>query len=71
MKDLIESLQIFLKYTGDMDYPTHCEHDVMYCAHGFGPEVMSEEDVKRLDKLGWHWDGDDLECWLSFKFGSA
>ena len=68
MKDLIESLQIFLKYGGDGRRPTHCEHDVMYCGFGLEPGHMSEEDVKRLEELGWFWED---ESWQSFRFGSA
>ena len=37
MKDLIEALQIFSKYT-DTGWPTHCEHDVMYIC-GVDPEA--------------------------------
>ena len=42
MKQLIEALTILLKY-GNPDYPTHCEHDVMYIC-GIEPEQVSEEE---------------------------
>lgn len=66
MKDLIEALTIFLKYQ-NKDWPTHCEHDVMYIVDITQDEV-SEGDQKRLDELGFRWDD---ESWQSFKFGSA
>ena len=40
MKDLIEALNIFLKY-GNPKYPTHCEHDIMYVS--IDPELVSDE----------------------------
>ena len=70
MKDLIEALNIFLKY-GNLDYPTHCEHDVMYVC-GINPEDVSAEDKEHLNELGFivtEEFGDEQFC--SFKFGSA
>ncbi len=73
MKDLIEALQIFLKYKNET-YPTHCEHDVMYIMDVTKEEV-SEEDRKRLEELGFFHDDDCEEGagegWMSFKYGSA
>lgn len=69
MKDLIEALTIFAKYQPDTYAPTHCEHDVMLVAQVSEDEV-SAEDRKRLDVLGWHWNG-EYACWASFRFGSA
>ncbi|MDD5008563.1 MAG: hypothetical protein PHC68_09245 [Syntrophorhabdaceae bacterium] len=73
MKDLIEALQIFLKYKNET-YPTHCEHDVMYIMDVTKEEV-SEEDRKRLGELGFIYDEDSDEGagegWMSFKYGSA
>lgn len=68
MEDLIKSLQIFLRH-GNVKFPTHCEHDIMYIFPN-NPEGFTEEEVAELDKLGWHWDEDD-ESWQSFKFGSC
>jgi len=70
MKDLIEALTIFLKYTGDEYSPTHCEHDVLYVAPGLEEDKVSEEDKVRLKELGFQW-MDDGDCWGSFRFGSA
>ena len=50
MKDLIEALNIFLKYKNKA-YPISCEHDTLYI-NGISPEDVSEEDKKRLEELG-------------------
>lgn len=68
MKDLIEALQIFLKYR-DERWPTHCSHDQLSIM-GVTKEEVSEEDVNRLDDLGFMWSSGD-DCWISFRFGSA
>lgn len=67
MKDLIEALQIFSKYT-TAPWPTHCEHDVMYV--NVPVEKVSDEDKARLDELDFFPDGDD-EIFMSFRFGSC
>jgi len=70
MKNLIEALQILLKY-GNPDYPTHCEHDVLTIC-GIEPKDVSEEDKKRLQELGFFVGtkyGD--EVFHSYKYGSA
>jgi hypothetical protein len=68
MKQLIEALNIFLKY-GNPKWPTHCEHDIMYVC--IEPEKVSAEDIKKLDELGFFVDDDDEECFASFRFGSG
>lgn len=70
MKDLIEALQILLKY-GNPDYPTHCEHDIMVIC-GIDPAIVSDDDKEKLDKLGFS-NGEQCSenCFYSFKFGSA
>lgn len=65
MKQLIEALQIFLKY-GDKEYPTHCEHDVLHV--DIDPELVNDADKKKLDALGFFSNGDGFE---SYKFGSC
>ncbi len=67
MKNLIEALQIFLKY-GNPEYPTHCEHDELYV--DIDPELVSEEDIKKLEELGFYTD-DNKEGFYSFKYGSC
>lgn len=66
MKDLIEALTIFSKY-GDPYSPTHCEHDELHVM--IDPDEVSEEDHKRLEKLGFFDSRDGT--FKSFRFGSA
>lgn len=68
MKDLIEALQIFLKYK-DVRNPTNCSHDVL-AIMAVTQEEVSPEDTARLDKLGFFY-SESEECWQSFRFGSA
>ena len=68
MEDLIKALNVFLKY-GNENYPTHCEHDVLYITE-IKKEQVNEEDIAELDRLGFFWSGSD-ECFVSYKFGSA
>lgn len=68
MNDLITALTIFLKY-GDPRRPTHCEHDVLQVM--IDPKIVSEEDKKELDKLGFCPYDEDAETFCSFRFGSA
>jgi hypothetical protein len=65
MRDLIEALQIFLKYA-NKKYPTHCEHDILMIM-GIDYNI-DEEDRKKLNELGFYWNDD---CWSSYRFGSA
>lgn len=70
MKDLIEALTIFLKY-GNPRNPTHCEHDVLTIC-GIDPEKVTDEDKKKLDKLGFIVSDEDSDpCFISFRYGSA
>ena len=70
MSDLIEALQILLKY-GDPQWPTHCEHDKLTIC-GIDPSDVSDEDVAKLDELGLHTDDGLGEVqFVSYKFGSA
>jgi hypothetical protein len=66
MEELIKALQIFLKY-GNPDYPTHCEHDELFV--DIDPELVSEEDKKTLDELGFF--PNDYNGFSSYKFGSC
>lgn len=69
MDDLIQALTILRKY-GNPYYPTQCEHDELTIC-GINPSVVSKEDVKILDKLGFFISDDDDECFKSYRFGSA
>jgi len=66
MKELIEALQIFLKYSNEK-YPTSCEHDEMY-VH-VSPSIVSGADKERLEELGF--EPTDIDNFVSNKFGSA
>lgn len=70
MSDLIEALQILLKY-GNPDYPTHCEHDVLMIG-GIYPEDVTDEDKEKLEELGFFVSDEYGEkMFKSFKFGSC
>ena len=71
MNDLIEALQILQKYAKNVNWPTHCEHDILYISDEcVDPKEVSEEDKAKLDSLGFHIDS-DLDCFASFRFGSC
>lgn len=65
MKDLIEALTIFSKYT-DAAYPTHCEHDELWVV--VDPVLVSSEDRARLAELSFLPIDDAFH---SFRFGSC
>lgn len=66
MKDLIEALTIFLKYT-DSEYPTTCEHDVLHVCVG---DVLDQADATRVNELGFDFDK-SIGSWRSYRFGSC
>ena len=68
MKELIEALQIFLKYK-DVKSPFHCEHDKLHVC-GYSAEDMSVEDYATLERLGFHWDSED-GIFYSYRWGSC
>lgn len=68
MEDLIQALQIFLKY-GNPHNPTHCEHDVLR-VYGIDPKIVSEEDKAKLKELGFKVDH-EFEGFYSFRYGSC
>ena len=68
MDKLIKALQILRKY-GNPEYPTHCEHDILYVA-GIKANLVNDADTKELIKLGFFVDA-DVECFASFEFGSC
>lgn len=65
MEELIKALQIFLKY-GNPDNPTNCDHDELWV--DIDPKLVSKEDVKELDKLGFFKSEGGFS---SFRFGSC
>jgi len=68
MKKLIEAFEIFLKYSGDVTYPTVCSHDTLkVCVDS---NIYPQEAVARLIELGFFVDETE-ECFVSYKYGSA
>ena len=67
MKELIQALNIFLKY-GSPDHPTWCEHDTLHI--DIKPEEVSEEDKVKLEDLGFYICEDEEEFY-SYKYGSC
>ena len=67
VKDLLEALTLFAKYTSD-DHPTCCEHDMLYVL--VDPAAVSAEDCVRLDVLGFTAQESDGN-FRSSRFGSA
>lgn len=53
MNKLIEALQFLLQFMKDPDeeFPTHCEHDILYIC-GVDFSKMSLEDARKLDNYG-------------------
>ncbi len=68
MDDLIEALTILRKY-GNPNWPTHCEHDVMYV--NINHNLVSDKDKDRLEELGFYPDSEVADIFKSFKFGSC
>jgi hypothetical protein len=67
---LIEALTILRKY-GNPDHPTHCEHDVLSITPLIRPGDVTEEDRKKLDKLGFIAGSDGDEYFYSYRYGSC
>jgi len=60
LNNLIQGLQILQKYYNKPDgYKTCAEHDVIY-AHSTD-KPLSEEDFKKMYKLGWFQENTDSE----------
>lgn len=67
MKDLLEAIAIFAKYT-DAKHPTCCEHDVLYVL--VDPSVVPDVEKARLEALGFSASAHDRHFY-SHRFGSA
>jgi hypothetical protein len=71
MNDLIEALQILSKY-GNPDHPTHCEHDVLFISPEISPILVSDEDINKLEELGFFVSVEyGEELFESYRFGSC
>ena len=67
MNDLIEALQIFVKYYNGK-YPTGCEHDVLYIY--VDPSEVPKNEWEYLERLGFIADVDN-QRFYSYRYGSA
>lgn len=66
MRDLIEALQIFAKYT-EARCPTNCSHDELHV--DVDPSIVTSEDMARLDELGFF--PNEYDGFSSYRFGSC
>jgi len=73
-KDLIEGIQILEKYCKPEDQSLAAEHDILYVGRAFDEEeykdeegrgTVTDEEWKKLDKLGFHFDS-EFHCWAKF-----
>jgi len=70
MSDLLEAIQIFLKY-GNADYPFQCTHDTLYVC-GYDISEFDKDDLFRLDELGFIVTDDFGDSdFKSYKYGSC
>lgn len=69
MKDLIEALLIFQKYLPKDGYPTWCEHDVLHVC--CSSTIVSNDDMLRLETLGFFKSDYEEQEFLSYKYGSC
>lgn len=56
---------------GDVPFPTHCEHDVLYVFPALPFDDFAPEDLARLDELGFIFNEDGGEGFLSYRYGSC
>ncbi len=66
MKDLLEAITIFAKYSEEK-YPCWCGHDVLNIC--VDPAIVTLEDLKRLEELEF-FPSEDEPYFYSFRFGS-
>jgi len=62
---VIQGLQLVAKYCEhgeETQFAVEGEHEILYARSDKGKDEWSEEDSKRMEELGWHWN-DDGECW--------
>jgi hypothetical protein len=68
-ENLIEALKIFKKYVIDNRYYINCSYAVMEICVDY--RDVSEEDIKRLQVLGFSTIDEDKYCFQSFKYGKC
>lgn len=69
MKNLLEAITILSKYCDD-EFPTCCEHDVLYFPT-VDYDAVSDTDKARLKKLGFTQNTDGGEGFMSYRYGSC
>lgn len=60
---IAEAFIIFSKYTKDQYAHIAAEHDNLYC--GCNPDLVSQEDIDRLEVLGFHV-YHDADCFVRY-----
>lgn len=69
MNDLIEALKILQKYMANEEYPTQCEHDILYIKSVINRGDVTDTDMQRLQELGFIWDYSH-DGFISYRYGS-
>jgi hypothetical protein len=62
--DVIEGLQILMKYAHKGEQEIAAEHDIIY-GPGGPPEMINADDLKKLEELRWHYDA-TLPSWYKY-----
>lgn len=62
-KDFIEGVRIIGKHCDPESYQVAVEHDQFW--FGSTEEITDEEDIKKLEELGWFID-EDSDAWSAF-----
>ena len=60
---VVEGLQILAKYEDGNEHTVTAEHDIIWAGR-ISPS-LTEEEKKKLNDLGWHYD-EDVERWGIF-----
>ena len=65
LKEVRDGLNILSKYLskGEESYVT-AQHDILFAGPGLDGGI-SDEDKKKLEDLGWHFD-EEFDCWARF-----
>lgn len=65
---IVEGLKILANYTipgGLEKLSVEAQHDIIYCGPDIQQKSVTQEDTKRLEELGWHYD-EESESWAAF-----
>ena len=64
-EDMIKGFKIMSNYSQDKGGYLESDHEIIWTACDENPDDMNPDDVKELERLGFHWD-DDCECWACY-----